>query len=86
MQATAKFINGTPQVFFVPVFGLVALVGLLGACIVAAAYVASIGKIGPGPAPFTFLPTVTWSDEIRYALLYQLFGYLWLNAFFIGCT
>lgn len=86
MQATAKFINGTPQVFLVPIVGLIFLIGLLASVVISATYVASIGKIGPGAEPFTFLPQVTWTDEIRYALLYQLFGYLWLNAFVIGCT
>ena len=33
-----------------------------------------------------FLATVEWSDEIRYALIYQLFGLLWVNALIIGCT
>ena len=86
MQATSLFINGTPQVFLVPVIGLVFIIGLLGAWVVQMAFLASIGTVGPAAPPLSFLPTVTWEDEIRYALLYQLFGYLWLNAFFVGCT
>lgn len=32
------------------------------------------------------LTAVKWSDETRYAFLYSLFGYLWMNAFIIGVT
>jgi len=30
------------------------------------------------------MTTVEWSDKTRYAALYSLFGYLWMNAFIIG--
>jgi hypothetical protein len=70
----------------VPIIGLIFLVALLGGWLVQMAYVASIGQIGPAKPPLSFLPSVKWTDEIRYALIYQLFGYLWLNAFMIGAT
>merc|ERR1711990_1269666 len=35
---------------------------------------------------FKFLSTVEREQNVNYALWYNLFGYLWLNAFIIGCT
>lgn len=29
---------------------------------------------------------VVWTEETQYVFLYSLFGYLWLNAFLIGCA
>jgi hypothetical protein len=45
MQATSIFINGTPQVFLVPIIGLVFILGLLAAWTVQLTYLASIGTL-----------------------------------------
>lgn len=85
MEATAMFINGTPQVFLLPPLALVLILGWLGVWVIQMAYVCSIGTIGPHPE-LKVISTVTYSQEIRYALIYQLMGYLWVNAFLVGCT
>ena len=84
MQCTAQFINGTPQVFLLPIIALLFCFALLVAWLVTSAFVMSIGEIQPNPA-LPFLATVVWTDEVRYAMIYQLFGYLWFNALIIGC-
>lgn len=85
MQCTAQFINGTPTVFLVPIFGILLLIALLIVMAAIATYVMSIGQIEPNE-DLPFLAQVKWSDEVRYAMLYQLFGYLWWNAVIIGCS
>ena len=85
MKCTAAFMGGTPQVFLVPPIAIVVLIVWMLVFLFIAAYLFSIGTIGPNPE-FPILTTVNWSDETRYALLYLLFGYLWMNAFIIGVT
>lgn len=84
MKCTAQFIGGTPQVFLAPPLGVLVVVAWLVVWTVFALYVMSVGEVAPRKAPLSFLTEVKWSDETRYAFLYALFGYLWLNAFIIG--
>lgn len=85
MKCTAAFIGGTPQVFLAPPISIVILLAWMFAWMAMAAFIISIGEVKPR-ADLPFLTTVVRSDETTYMFLYSLFGYLWLNAFIIGCT
>ena len=85
MKCTAAFIGGTPQVFLAPPVSIVILLAWLFAWIAIASYIVSIGEVKPR-ADLPFLTTVVRTNETTYMFLYSLFGYLWLNAFIIGCT
>ena len=85
MKCTAAFLGGNPQVFLVPPFSLAIVLAWMAVYVVSAAFIVSVGDIGPRE-DFAFLTTVKWSEETQYVFLYSLFGYLWLNAFIIGCT
>jgi choline transporter-like protein 2/4/5 len=52
---------------------------------VVAVYIASVGQIMPRD-DLPFLTTVVYTDETKYVGMYSLFGYLWVNAFFMGVT
>jgi len=85
LKCTAAFIGGTPQVFLVPPLALAFILAWLVVWVVMAAFIFSVGEIMPSEE-LPFLTTVAWSDETRYAFLYSLFGYLWINAFLIGTS
>ena len=52
--------------------------------IASGAFIFSIGT--PYRNPTTGLTTFAWDNKTRYAFLYHLFGFLWVNAFIIGCA
>jgi hypothetical protein len=83
MKATAAFIGANPHVFLVPPMFIIILMGWLFFWLYAEASLASIGTLKPN-ADFKFLTSVERDEFTNYALWYNLFGYLWLNAFFIG--
>lgn len=83
MKCTALFIAQTPQVFLVPPLAIAFICSWLVTWLIFAAYLASVGQITQDPDR-PFMTKVIWSDETRYALLYSLFGYLWMNAFIIS--
>ena len=85
MKATAAFIGSNPHVFLVPPLACVVLMGWLAFWLYAEASLASIGQLVPGTT-FKFLTSVVREQRVVYALWYNLFGYLWMNAFIIGCT
>lgn len=59
MQATAQFINGTPQVFLMPIIALLFMIAFFGAWGYTTAFVMSIGQIKP-MEELSFLATVEW--------------------------
>lgn len=83
MKCTAQFISSTPQVFIVPPLAIIFIVAWMMTWLVFALFLASVGEITQNPE-IPFMTTVIWTDETRYALLYSLFGYLWMNAFIIA--
>jgi len=83
MKCTALFIGGTPQVFLVPPIAVIFIVSWFLTWAVTILYIASVGEIAADP-DLPFMTTVIWTDETRYAMLYSLFGYLWMNAFIIS--
>ena len=85
MKCTAAFIGGTPQVFLVPPFAACVVIAWFVTWAYFAISIFSVGEIKPR-SDLPFLTDVSWTDETRYVFLYSLFGYLWLNAFIIGCT
>ena len=85
MKATAAFIGSNPHVFLVPPIAIVVLMCWLAFWLYAETSLASIGTLTPNDT-FKFLSTVVREDKVFYAMWYNLFGYLWLNAFIIGVT
>lgn len=83
MKCTAEFIGGTPQVFLAPPIAIVIIVGWLCFWTFMALYIVSVGEIEQRK-DLPFLTHMKWTDMTRYAFLYSLFGYLWMNAFIIG--
>lgn len=84
MKTTAAFLKDTPQVYILPPICACLIFAWLIVWLVTAFYIASVGEIGPRE-DLPMLTQVNWSDNTRYAILYSLFGYLWLNAFIISC-
>ena len=85
MKCTAEFIADTPQTFLVPPVAGTLVVIWLTVWIITVLFIASVGELAPRE-DLKFLTTVKWSEKTRQALLYSLFGYLWVNAFIIGCA
>jgi len=77
--------GSTPQVFLVPPVAIVFVMTWLFIFVVIALHIMSVGTLVVNEK-IPFLSDIEWSDETRYAFLYALFGYLWLNAFIIGVT
>jgi choline transporter-like protein 2/4/5 len=72
-------------VFLVPPIAAIIILGWFVVWVVIALFIFSVGDIKPNES-IPVLTTVEWSDETRYVFIYSLFGYLWLNAFFIGAA
>ena len=85
MKATAAFIGSNPHVFLVLPIAIVFLMSWLAFWLYAEASLASVGELAPSTT-FKFLSVVTRTDKTFYMMWYNLFGYLWLNAFIIGVT
>jgi hypothetical protein len=85
MKCTAAFIGGTPQVFLVPPIASVVVVAWLVVWLYFALHIISVGELKTRE-DLPFLKEVVWTEETQYVFLYSLFGYLWVNAFIIGCT
>lgn len=62
MKATAAFIGGTPQVFAVPPIALIFVLAWLGIYCIMAAFIVSIGDIGPNKT-IKFITAVKWNKE-----------------------
>ena len=60
MKCTAAFLGGNPQVFLVPPMSLAVILAWMVAYLVMAAYIVSVGEIGPRD-DFAFLTTVKWN-------------------------
>ena len=86
VKATARFIQNTWSLFFIPIVFLLIILAYIAFWFFTAAYIFSVGTIGPRDSPFSFVTTVKWSDQTRYIFIYHLFGLLWVNAFIIGCA
>lgn len=69
--------------FLVPPIAVIFIVSWFLTWAVTILYIASVGEIAADP-DLPFMTTVIWTDETRYAMLYSLFGYLWMNAFIIS--
>jgi hypothetical protein len=83
MKATSQFISGTSQVFLVPPVFIVFLCTWLALFLWISVHLLSIGTVQKRE-DFTFLSEVKRPKYAEYMFLYNLFGYLWLNAFIIG--
>jgi hypothetical protein len=68
-----------------PPLGVIIIAGWMVFWLWTAAYIFSVGTIGPNP-DLPIIATVNWTYQTRYAFLYSLFGFLWVSAFIIGCT
>jgi len=73
-------------VFLVPPLAICFLMALLGAWLIIAVNLMSIGTLEARTDQFKFLSQVVRDDNTNYMFLYTLFGYLWMNAFIIGVT
>jgi hypothetical protein len=84
IKATAQFIGNTPQVFIVPiVFFFLCMIWVAAWCF-SFVYLFSMGTIEPRDDPLSFLTAIKWDKQTRYLCLYDIFGFLWVNAFLIG--
>ena len=84
MKTTADFIKDTPQIFLMPPLTAIFTMVWLIVWMITAFFIASVGKVGPRK-DFPMLTQIEWNENTRYAILYSLFGYLWVNAFFMSC-
>ena len=84
-KCTTQFINGTPQVFLVPPLSAAAIVCWFLLWFLLFVYLASVGTLKPNEA-LPMLTSVEYNDNIRYALIYSVFGFLWIANFIIGVT
>ena len=85
MKCTAVYIGSNPQVFLVPPLACCVVLSWMAVYCVIAAYIISVGTPMQNP-DLKFLTTMKWNQETQYVFLYSLFGFLWVNAFIIGCT
>ena len=83
MKTTAAFIKDTPHIYLLPPTTAMIVFVWLIIWLITAFFIASVGEIGPRE-DLPMLTQVKWSENTRYAILYSLFGYLWLNAFIIS--
>lgn len=83
MKCTAQFIGNTPQVFLIPFIFSAVLLGWLFVFIIISLFIVSIGEMGQNEN-FKFITEVKMPVEAKYLFLYNVFGYLWMNAFIIG--
>ena len=65
IKTTARFIQNTWSIFFVPIVFTVLLCAFIGYWVVTAAFIFSVGEVGPRDSPFSFLTEVKWSDQTR---------------------
>lgn len=78
IKTAALFVMEVPTVMFVPPVFTIIVMGFWALWITSFFYIYSIGDIkGRADSPFA---TVTWSENIRYYLIYHLFYGLWTNA------
>ena len=86
IKTTARFIQNTWSIFLIPIVFTILLAAFILYWVYTAAYIFSVGEIGPRDYPLSFATEVKWSDQTRYIFIYHLFGLLWINAFIIGCA
>lgn len=84
MKTTADFLKCTPQAFLLPPLTAMICFLWLVVWLVTAIFIGSVGKPAPSEK-FPMLTQIEWDENTRYAILYSLFGYLWLNAFIMSC-
>jgi len=84
IKTAGMFINNNPHIFLVPPIFLVFILLWMAVWIISALFIFSVGEIVPRD-DFVVFTTVVWDKTTRYVFLYYLFGFLWLNAFLIGC-
>lgn len=80
IKSAALFVAEVKSVFFVP--PIISLLNMIFIAwwIITFVYVYSVGDIqGSSNGPFA---SVKWSKNVRYMLAYNIFGGLWINAFF----
>jgi hypothetical protein len=61
VKCTADFVNGTPQVFLVPITFSILIGGFVTYWVYTAVYIFSVGNIGPRAAPLEFVTAMSWT-------------------------
>lgn len=53
--------------------------------ILAAVWIFARGTPGPRDG-MPYITEIKWEESTKWALAYHIFGFLWINAYLVGCT
>jgi len=84
LKVVARFIAETCSVLFVPVIMFLVVVGFFIYWVVVAVYIYSTGTVVKNQT--TFIASIQWDNNTRYAFWYHLFGLFYVSAFLSGVT
>jgi hypothetical protein len=84
-KATAQYLGANMRIILVPT--VVTVITLFWGVIwlVAAVWIYAVGTPEPRYG-FPFITEIKWEESTRGAFAFHIFGFLWVNAFMIGCT
>ena len=85
MKTSAVFIARNLRTILVPLFAFIFTASFIVLWVVDAAYLSSSGKV-VAVTGGTQWRKLEWDDNIRYFMIYLLFGLLWILAMIIACT
>jgi hypothetical protein len=83
-KASIAFTKQNCPIFLQPIITMVFLLAWYALMMVSFLWVFSIGTPTPREG-YPFLTEIMWDENVRYILIYQVFCFLWFNAFMIGC-
>ena len=85
MKTSAVFIAHNMRTILVPFLSFLFTAAFLAFWVIDAAYLSSSGKVVASTGGTQYRQLV-WDDTLRYMMIYQLFGLLWVAAMIISCT
>ena len=85
MKTSAVFIAHNMRTILVPFLAFLFTAAFLAFWVIDAAYLSSSGKVVASTGGTQYRQLV-WDDALRYMMIYQLFGLLWVAAMIISCT
>lgn len=84
-KTTVDFTASNCCIFFLPLIGMVLMLGWFAIWLASFIFVFSVGEVTQREEPFSFLTEIMWEDNTRYILILQVFGLLWVANFLNGC-
>ena len=85
MKATSKFVAENLRIYILPAVSYVLIFLWILLWFFGAVYLYTIGYAVPRKG-MEFMTEMMWDEYQKAIVVYYIFGFFWLSAFFVGCT